>query len=287
MNSYFMRFPQGKTKAVTFSYDDGCRDDLHLAQIINEYNIKCTFNISSGFIAEDNSGFYLTKDEIEKNLLGTGHEIAVHGAYHKAPGMTDLTDGIRDVLECRCDLERIFGGIIKGMAYPNSGILHFENGKGYADVKQYLSSLGIAYARTLGADNDEFYLPDDWHNWKPTAHHNNPDIFKYIDKFINLDINSFHWGKQWPRLFYLWGHSYEYENNDNWDKLRKICTLLSDNSDTWYATNIEIFNYTSAYRSLQFNVDRNLVYNPTLYTIWFQADEKDYRISSGETLKID
>lgn len=118
MNSYFMRFPQGKTKAVTFSYDDGCRADLRLVEIINEYGIKCTFNISSKSIAADDNGFYLTKEEIKNVLMGTGHEIAVHGAYHKAPGMTDLTDGIRDVLECRCDLERAFGGIIKGMAYP-------------------------------------------------------------------------------------------------------------------------------------------------------------------------
>ncbi len=286
MNIYFMRFPQGKTKAVTLSYDDGCRTDLHLARIINEYGIKCTFNISSKFIAADSCDFYLTKEEIKEALVDTGHEIAIHGAYHKAPGMTDPTDGILDVIECRRDLERAFGGIIKGMAYPNSGILHFENGCEYKDVKRYLSNLGIAYARSLGADNDGFYLPDDWYNWKPTAHHDNPNIMNYIEKFIGVDINSLYSGDRWPRLFYLWGHSYEYENNNNWDKLDKICAALSANKDIWYATNIEIFNYVSAYRSLQFNVDRTVVYNPTLYTIWFCADNTDYRISPDETLKI-
>lgn len=286
MNSCFMRFPQGKTKAVTFSYDDGCRTDLKLVRIIDEYGIKSTFNISSRFIADDNCGFYLTKEEIKEALLGAGHEIAVHGACHKAPGMTDLTDGIRDVLDCRCELERTFGRIIKGMAYPNSGILHFENGSEYKDVRQYLSYLGIAYARSLGGDNDGFYLPEDWYNWKPTAHHNNPNIADYIDKFVSLDINSLYSGEQWPRLFYMWGHSYEYENDDNWDLLHKICKSISCKSDTWYATNIEIFNYTSAYRALQFNVDRTVVYNPTLYTIWFRADGKDYSISSGETMEI-
>lgn len=286
MNSYFMRFPYGKTKAFTLSYDDGCRADLQLAQIINEYGVKCTFNISSKFIADDNSGFYLTKEEIKEALLDTGHEIAVHGAYHKASGMTDLTDGIRDVLECRCDLERAFGGIIKGMAYPNSGIRHFENGKEYKDVRQYLSALGIAYSRSLGDDNDGFYLPEDWYNWMPTVHHDNPKVMDYIDKFVSLDINSLYSGDQWPRLFYLWGHSYEYEKNNNWEKLHKICAAMSADSDIWFATNIEIFNYTSAYRSLQFNVDRTVVYNPTLYTVWFRADGKDYVVSSGETLEI-
>ncbi len=60
-----MHFPQGKTKAVTFSYDDGCRVDLRLVEIINEYGIKCTFNISSKSIAADDNGFYLTKEEIK------------------------------------------------------------------------------------------------------------------------------------------------------------------------------------------------------------------------------
>lgn len=281
-----MRFPLGKTKAVTFSYDDGCRADLRLAQIINEYGIKCTFNISSKFIAKNNSGFYLTQEEIKKALLDTGHEIAIHGAYHKAPGMTDLTDGICDVLGCRSELERTFGGIIRGMAYPNSGVLHFENGKEYRDVRQYLSYLGIAYARTLGADNDSFYLPEDWYNWQPTAHHDNPNIMNYIDKFVGLDINARYSGDQWPRLFYLWGHSFEYENNNNWNRLHEICKGLSADNNIWHATNIEIFNYTTAYRSLQFNVDRTVVYNPTLYTIWFRADGTDYSISSGETLKL-
>lgn len=286
MNSYFMRFPQGKTKAVTFSYDDGCRADLRLAQVINEYGIKCTFNISSNFIAAENCGFYLTKDEIEKELLNTGHEIAVHGACHKAPGMADMTDGICDVLECRRELERAFGGIIRGMAYPNSGILHFENGREYKDVRQYLSYLGIAYARTIGADNDEFYLPDDFYNWKPTAHHDNSNVMKYIEKFVGLDIDSGYSAEQWPRLFYLCGHSFEFENNNNWEKLDEICAALTNGDDIWYATNIEICDYIAAYRSLQFNVDRTVVYNPTVCTIWFRADGKNYCVLSGETLKI-
>ena len=38
----------GKLKAVTFSYDDGMTQDIRLIELLNKYNLKCTFNINSG-----------------------------------------------------------------------------------------------------------------------------------------------------------------------------------------------------------------------------------------------
>ena len=38
----------GKTKAVTFSYDDAVFQDIRLIDIFNKYNLKCTFNLNSG-----------------------------------------------------------------------------------------------------------------------------------------------------------------------------------------------------------------------------------------------
>lgn len=37
MRSVFMRYPGGKAKAVTFSYDDGVRQDKRLSEIFNRY----------------------------------------------------------------------------------------------------------------------------------------------------------------------------------------------------------------------------------------------------------
>ena len=64
----------------------------------------------------------LTKEEIQEHLLDNGHEIAVHGEMHRAPGKIRAIEGIRDVLNCRLELEKMFGRIIRGMAYPDSGI---------------------------------------------------------------------------------------------------------------------------------------------------------------------
>ncbi len=40
-------FESGKTKAVTFSYDDGITQDINLVELLNKYGLKCTFNINS------------------------------------------------------------------------------------------------------------------------------------------------------------------------------------------------------------------------------------------------
>ena len=48
MGSIFMRFPGGKSKALTLSYDDGVRQDRRLIEIMKKNGLKGTFNISSG-----------------------------------------------------------------------------------------------------------------------------------------------------------------------------------------------------------------------------------------------
>ena len=95
---------------------------------------------------------------MKKYIIDTGNEIAVHGELHRAPGKQRPIEGIKDVLNCRIKLEQLFGTIIRGMAYPDSGIHDFQNNANYECVREYLKDLGIAYARSLCGDNDGFKL---------------------------------------------------------------------------------------------------------------------------------
>ena len=174
------------------------------------------------------------------------------------------------------------------MAYPDCGITRFSNGASYEKIKQYLTDLDIVYSRTLGGDNDEFALPNDWHAWMPTAHHTNPKIMEYIDNFLDIDLSTKAYGaRREPRLFYLWGHSFEFERDNNWELLDSICDKIANKNDTWYATNMEIYEYVNAYNSLIFSANGNLIKNPTLSDVWFVADGKMYKISSGELLNVE
>lgn len=283
MDYRFLRYPGGKTKAVTFSYDDGCRHDIRLAQTLNRYGIRCTFNLNS-FALKLTNDWHLTADEIRTHILDAGHEIAVHGHKHMAPGLSRPIDAISDVLTCRLELEKTFGGIIRGYAYPDSGITNFQNGASYAHIRGNLQDLGIAYARTLGGDNNGFSLPADWYAWMPTAHHGNPQAAAWAREFVELDVNGQYFARRYPRLFYLWGHSYEYA--DNWELLESLCRILGGHQDIWYATNMEVYDYVHAYDSLIFSADGSSVHNPTLKTIWFDTDGTLHTIHPGETIKL-
>lgn len=283
MRSVFMRYPDGKAKAVTFSYDDGVMQDQRLAAIFDRYGIKATFNFNS----EKMRPFNFSKEQIKEYFLSRGHEIAVHGANHRANGNARVIEGIRDVLDCRLELEEKCDCIIRGMAYPDTGINLLGRFRSYEEIRNYLKELDIAYSRTLGGDNNSFMLPGDFYAWMPSAHHNHPQIMAYIDQFLSLDLSAkvYH-AVRMPRLLYIWGHSYEFDDNDNWDHIEEICKKLSFNEEIWYATNIEIYDYVQAYRSLQYSANGQRVYNPTLYTIWFDVDGKLYSIKSGETILI-
>ena len=284
MMDRFLRFPEGRAKAFTMSYDDGVPEDRRFSDVITKYSLKCTFNLNNDFCRPNN----YSHEEMEEIYFSRGHEVAVHGAGHRANGNMSTVVGIKDVLDNRLELEKKTGRIIKGMAYPDSGITRFSNNTTYQDVKRYLTDLGISYARTLGGDNDGFLLPADWHAWMPTAHHNNPKIMEYLDKFINLDLSTkIYHAQRGPRLFYLWGHSYEFERNNNWELLDKICEKISGNDDIWYATNIEIYNYVNAYNSLVLSADETMIYNPTLIDIWLDIDGRVYKVASGETIKVE
>ena len=283
MRNVFMRYPEGRYKALTFSYDDGVRQDKRLADLFSAHGMKCTFNHNCERSRTEN----FTAEEIKEYFLDRGHEIAVHGEMHRANGLLRPIEGIREVLECRLELERKCGRIIRGMAYPNSGIRLLENGVTYGAIKGYLAELDIAYARTLGGDNDEFRLPEDFHAWMPSAHHANPEMFEYIDKFLAIDYSARPAGpRNMPRLLYIWGHSYEFDRDNNWELIERICEKLENNDGIWYATNMEIYEYAEAYRRLVYSADGLTVYNPTVIKLWFAADGVIYSVAPGETVRI-
>ena len=287
MRYKFMRFPGGRPKALTLSYDDGVRADLRLCEILDKYGLKCTFNLNSAhFIGGEVRPGKITPDEVREHILAKGHEIAVHGKQHLAPGIASPVIAIRDVLDCRTEMENEFDMIIRGMAYPDSGITKMHSGNDYATVRRYLADLGIVYSRTLGGDNNSFMMPADFYAWMPTAHHNNPNLMKWADEFLAEDGNHRVIARRYPRLFYLWGHSYEFNDKDNWCVIEEFAQKMANRDDIWYATNIEIYEYTEAYQRLVTSADGTRIYNPTGIEVFLHIDGKEYSVMPGETLKI-
>lgn len=270
MIEYFMRFPGFKTRTVTLSYDDGTVFDREMISILNKYGIKCTFNLNSNLLGRDR---YVSREEV--NSLYKGHEIAVHTFTH--PHLQSLSSGgvALQIIKDRELLESITGRIVKGMAYPfglpDPGII------------DTVKACGINYARVVSGTYD-FSLPKDFMKWNPTCHHSDEKMDDLIEKFFEEDDLERPW-RNTPKVFYIWGHSYNFQNN--FDKLEDLCKKLAGKDTVWYATNGEIFEYINEYKRLDFSLKGEIVHNPTATDIYTLANGKDLLIPAGKTLRIE
>ena len=131
----FLRFPDFRYKAVTLSYDDGVIFDRKLIKILDEYGLKCTFNINSELYSSDK--IRLSEAEATELYSDSQHEIAIHGAKHLSLAEVSPEVATSDILIDRQNLERQFGRIVKGMAYANGS---------YNDnVVEILKNCGVHY----------------------------------------------------------------------------------------------------------------------------------------------
>lgn len=270
MKNYYV-FPQGKTKVLTLSYDDGRCSDKKLVEIFNKYGIKATFNL--------NGGLFGNLDRIEKEEVREiykGHEIATHTCSHPTITRCPMVQSVREIIDDRKELEAITGTLIRGHAYPN-GVYN-------EDIKDVFQKLGIAYARTIKEAKDfgnyqNFDLPQDWMEWHPTCHHNH-ELMKHAEIFVNFKK------PQYLKCMYVWGHSYEFDNDNNWELIENFCKYVSNREEIWYATNIEIRDYMEACERLQFSANEKFVFNPSTISVFLDVNEKIIEVPAGMMTRL-
>ena len=273
----FMRFPGGVGKAFTLSYDDGVESDIRLCEIMKKHGLRGTFNINGGCFAKEGTTYpagtvhrRMSLSQCIETYKDDAFEVALHGYKH--PSFAQMPTGMTayDVIKDREVLENAFGKVIRGLAYPNGSVNE--------EVVQTLKMCGVAYARTTS--NDMFRLPEEWMRWHSTCHHSDGRLMDFARRFVDLKTVKD------PQVFYVWGHSYEFDKQNNWDHIESICEKLSGKSDIWYATNIEIYDYVQGYRRLVYSANGCKVYNPNLFPIWIDVDGDGLCINPGQTVVI-
>lgn len=267
----YVCFPEGKAKVLTMSYDDGKPQDERLVPIFNKYGIKGTFNLNYGLMGPDREIPRLPAERIKE--LYRGHEVATHTMTHPTIARCPLTEVAKEVLEDRIGLESLVGTLVRGHAYPN--------GSYSEEIKCLFRQMGIAYARVVETSGD-FDLPKDFMEWKATCHHDDPTLMEKAEFFAEFKKS------QYLKIMYVWGHSYEFDKNDNWDVIEGFCRYMGGRDDIWYATNIEIVDYMTAARNLQFSADGTAVFNPNAISIWLQLEGiKEVEVPGGTYVNLD
>lgn len=224
----------GKMKALTFSYDDGVTQDIRLIEILDRYGLKCTFNLNSQLLGKNGE---LVREGVKvshvKNNPGDvariykNHEIAVHTLTH--PTLTELDEEeiVRQVEQDRIKLSELCGYDVVGMAYPNG-----PNDDRVADIIRRRT--GVKYSRTVSSTHN-FDLQENLYRFNPSVYHHGEfdKAFELAEKFIALKPDK-------PQIFYIWGHAYEFDIRNEWEKFEELCKLLSGHNDIFYGTNKEV-----------------------------------------------
>ena len=227
-----------KRKAFTLSFDDGVLQDKKLIKILDKYNAKCTFNINYGRLGLISKTTNIDlpivdysvvkKDELKQ--VYKNHEVGGHGLNH--PHLIDLSlDEIKyEINEDKKCLEELIGNKINIFAYPY--------GEYNGEIINVLKDAGYIGARTVNSTYS-FDVPKDFLELNPTCHYNDSRLIDLAKEFVEKDNNEY-------SLFYVWGHSYELDQYNNYEVIENLLSFLSKyKDDIWFATNSEIIDEIS------------------------------------------
>lgn len=241
-------------KYFTLSYDDGVEQDKPLVKILREYGIKATFNLNSGLFGQKDyigrigeygvmpipekkkasrswlkpvNHFVIPKDEVVQ--VYEGFEIASHGHRHELYQLSSK-ETIRASVTTDIELlSTLFNQTIVGHAYPFGGMTSKSAG--------ILRETQLLYGRGVKSTKG-FTFPKDPLRYQPTCWHGTQDVFSLLDQFIAaVPIQE-------DLLFYMWGHSYEFDygtERNSWDRIRNLCGRIAGRDDIVYCTNAEAF----------------------------------------------
>lgn len=222
-------------KILTFSYDDGTKQDIRLAVLFHKYGMKATFNLNSGLFGREKElircGVPVRWDQVhaaDVKHIYEGHEVAAHTLTH--PDLTKKSDAeiVAQVEGDRVVLSELCGYEVVGFAYPGGGTNYNSH---VADVIR--ENTGVRYARTI-VPSYSFEKQDNLFEFKPTVHHFEgwEKLFALGEQFLTLPADT-------DALFYIWGHSFEFDIYNDWNRFEEFLQMMSHKKDVHYLTNKE------------------------------------------------
>lgn len=198
-------------KYFVLSFDDGTVHDKRFVELLNKYQILCTFNLNSGL--EEFVWEFEGNPVIRQKLISTvdqyrGHEIASHSLSH--PRLEQLPPPrLRKEVEEDCAaLKRIFGVQELGFGVPFTVC---------GEREIHIIKKHVRYIR-LSECSDSFDLPQDPYHIPIHALYNDGDIRAKIAAFAKNELPQ--------SLFVMAGHSYELEFLNHWEYMEDLLRYI-------------------------------------------------------------
>ena len=198
-------------KIFLLSFDDGTIWDKRFVELLNRYEMPCTFNLNSGlekFVWEF-EGKPVRRQKLSETVEQyRGHEVASHTLTH--PWLNSLTPPqlSREVGEDCTAIKSIFGLREIGFGVPFTACGERE----IHIIRKFVRYIRLSeFAESFALPKDEYHIP---------IHglYNDPDIRERIRAFAENDLPV--------SLFVMAGHSYEFAMLDHWRYIEEMLQYI-------------------------------------------------------------
>ena len=294
-------FPGWVRKSISFTIDDGNLEmDKRFIDTVSPYGIKGTFNISNfHFDKLDEEGYrnfyrgfevanhvkmhpYAFADGVEYRIMDCPHPEDYPVGTDVFPTETDgvysvkLRKGWRNIAETDAYLrltrenteaiKRVFGNKKICFVWPFGE----QNNKALFDALKKEGFYGIR-AGIATEDRTGFAIPPDRTAWSFNV--TNVKLLEIAKKY-----------EEYPddgelKAFIFGVHSIDFERSGNWCDLEEFARKYGNRPEEyWYATNVEIFDYEDALKSLV--VADGYIENPSGIPVYIKVDGEKITVAA-------
>ena len=265
-------YPGGKTKAFNISYDDGVIQDVRFVELLNRYGLKGTFNLNyglmrSGFTWQHECGMTVRRlREEEVCAIYEGHEIASHSYSHPYFDNMEEMDILKELGADKFFLEKLTCREVAGYATP----FYY-----YSDLMaDCVRHCGFEYAR-ISEESNDYSVPADFYRWRGSKFHWDSDLEDFVRGFLETE--------QELALCQLVGHSYDLDVMNLWESMERMCCWVSENSDVWAVTHIELVRYLRNMKLAR--ITDSEIINESRAELWFAVDGRKVKLQPGESIR--
>lgn len=265
-----LRFPEGRTKALSLSYDDGSEHDRRLVALLDAYGLAATFHLTSSTLGAPHR---VGRGEVAR--LYARHEVACHGATHTS--LTELDDDAvrRELCDDRAALEDLTGRPVRGLAYPFG---HHD-----ARIEALAAAVGFAYGRGI-TDSHDFALPAEPMRLTTSCHHN--EAMMLGRQLLASDGPDLKWMR-------VRGHSFELDGflsadpAKDWQYMAAFCRMMGGDPSIWHAPLLAVLDYLAAAQHVRLTPPGHILTNGSPLAVWLaDADGKVVEVPANAVVSL-
>jgi len=243
----------GQAGYITISVDDGHPTDLRTADLLEELDFRATFYIP----ATNPERPVMTDDEIR--ALSGRFEVGAHTFHHVPLTGLRAEESRRGIIDGKSWLEDVVGAPVRSFCYPQ--------GKFNASLARMVKEAGFDCGRTCRLNLTG--RPDDPFTWgvstQASSHSRSVQIrhavvernWAGLANFLRIFRGAVDWEEHFDRaaahvashggIAHLFLHSWEIDQQDGWEKLRRLLVRVRGRYGLVAATNGELFNQAEAH----------------------------------------